>query len=116
MFQIPNSPAVEIGGGDFNTAANNLAAPLTNMSYRFNGLQSSFGNVSYGTTWCFNKAQNWVCAGGHAKTRATAGGDPKTDLFFPAGTHLTNGFPIQTNICIASQSYLPLFRPDSQPN
>jgi prepilin-type N-terminal cleavage/methylation domain-containing protein len=81
-----------------------------------NGIQSSFGNVSYGSTWCFNKTQNWVYADGHAKTKAAGTGDPKNDPFFPSGTYLTNGVPSQTNIYIDSQCHIPLFRPDYVPN
>jgi prepilin-type N-terminal cleavage/methylation domain-containing protein len=81
-----------------------------------NGIQSSFGNVSYGTTWCFNKNQNWVYADGHAKTKPSGTGDPRNDPFFPSGTYLTNGVPSQTNIYIDSQCHIPLFRPDYVPN
>jgi prepilin-type N-terminal cleavage/methylation domain-containing protein len=61
-----------------------------------NGLMSSFGNVSYGTTWCFGKTQNWVYA--------------------DAGTYLTNGVPNQSAIFLDSQCHVPLFRPDRVPN
>lgn len=192
MFQMPDSPVIEIGGSDFNTAATNLAAQPTNMSYSFNGLlgtssatepvspatvpmwwpmfgkkaergggysnpflicpietapckfngggpivasasscnvgrddrsstnpngiQSSFGNVSYGTMWCFGKTQNWVYADGHAKSRPSGTGGVAVDPFAPAGTYLQDGVPNQSTIYIDSQCHLPLFRPDRQPN
>jgi prepilin-type N-terminal cleavage/methylation domain-containing protein len=81
-----------------------------------NGIQSSFGNVSYGTTWCFNKTQNWVYADGHAKTRPTGTGAANLDPFVAAGTYLQNGVPSQSNIYIDSQCHVPLFRPDRLPN
>ena len=192
MFQMPDAPVVEIGGGDWDTSLANQAAPPTNMSYSYNGLmgnasgteavspatvplwwpmfgkkaergggytnpflicaiesaackfngtgpivasvascnvgrddrsttnpngiQSSFGNVSYGTTWCFGKTQNWVYADGHAKTRPTGTGDPNTDPFVATGTYLQNGVPSQSTIYIDSQCHVPLFRPDRTPN
>jgi prepilin-type N-terminal cleavage/methylation domain-containing protein len=82
-----------------------------------NGIQSSFGNVSYGTQWIFGgKTQNWVYADGHAKSKVAGTGDPKNDPFAPAGTYLQNGVPSQSGIYQDSQCHIPLFRPDRQPN
>lgn len=191
MYYMPDAPIVEIGGGDWNTAASNLFVQPTNASYSFNGLmstasntetvspatvplwwpmfgkkaergggysnpflicpiesavckfngggaivsgvgscnvgrddrsstnpngiQSSFGNVSYGTTWCFGKTQNWVFADGHAKGRPAGTGDPNKDPFVSTGTYPVDGVPNQGTIFIDSQCHVPLFRPDRQP-
>ncbi len=81
-----------------------------------NGIQSSFGNVSYGTQWIFQKTQNWVYADGHAKSKVAGTGDPNNDPFAPAGTYLQNGVPSQAGIYQDSQCHIPLFRPDRIPN
>lgn len=81
-----------------------------------NGIQSSFGNVSYGTQWMFGKSQNWVYADGHAKTRPAGTGSPNNDPFAPGGTYLQNGVPSQSGIYQDSQCHIPLFRPDRVPN
>ncbi len=82
-----------------------------------NGIQSSFGNVSYGTQWIFGgKTQNWVYADGHAKSRVAGSGNPNNDPFAPAGTYMTNGVPSQSGIYQDTQCHIPLFRPDRVPN
>ena len=82
-----------------------------------NGIQSSFGNVSYGTQWIWGgKTQNWVYADGHAKSRVAGSGNASNDPFAPAGSYLQNGVPEQSGIYQDSQCHIPLFRPDRQPN
>jgi prepilin-type N-terminal cleavage/methylation domain-containing protein len=191
IYQMPDAPVVEIGGGDWNTAPDNLNKQPINMSYSFNGLlstlsatqtdspatvplwwpmfgkkaergggysnpflicpqsdqacrfavstasrsidqciagrdnrgisdpngiSSSFGNVSYGTVFCFGKTQNWVYADGHAKSRPSGTGDVNNDPFVATGNYLQNGIPNQTTIWVDSQCHIPLFRPDRIPN
>jgi len=82
-----------------------------------NGIQSSFGNVSYGTQWIWGgKTQNWVYADGHAKSRVAGSGNASNDPFAPSGSYLQNGVPSQSGIYQDSQCHIPLFRPDRQPN
>lgn len=80
-----------------------------------NGSQSGVGNIDYGTVWAFAKAENWVYADGHAKSRPTGTGDAKNDPFVAETTYLATGVPFQSLMYIDSQCHLPLFRPDYLP-
>ena len=104
-------------GGPFVTDAGSCNAGRDNRGISDpNGIQSSFGNVSYGTQWIFSgKTQNWVYADGHAKSKTAGTGDPRNDPFAPGGTYLTNGVPSQSGIYQDSQCHIPLFRPDREP-
>jgi prepilin-type N-terminal cleavage/methylation domain-containing protein len=104
--------------GPFVTSSSSCNAGRDNRTISDpNGIQSSFGNVSYGTQWIFGgKTQNWVYADGHAKSRVAGSGNPNNDPFAPVGSYMQNGVPSQAGIYQDSQCHIPLFRPDRVPN
>ncbi|RYG22504.1 prepilin-type N-terminal cleavage/methylation domain-containing protein [bacterium] len=100
------------GGATFGSCGRNDQHTPDGIS---NGSQSGMGNINYGTVWAFGKTQNWAYADGHAKSRPTGTGDPKTDPFVRTDQYLRDGIPAQNIVYIDTQCHVPLFRPDYQP-
>jgi len=109
----PNAACSFTGGGPTQGSCGNN--DNHNSPGFLNGSQSGFGNIDYGTVWCFGKTQNWVYVDGHAKSRPTGTGGVKEDPFASSPSYLQNGIPAQSLVYIDTQCQVPLFRPDRQP-